>query len=131
MNLRGIANGLTQAVRPNTTIIWRRNIGWRQDDETGARSANFADMQFTAQIQALSSTDLKLMAGLNIQGYHRSVYLNGRAAAAMRGMAKGGDYFIFGGQQWKVTMVPEDWDDCGWTRVIVTLQQDCGRGSDV
>ena len=130
MNLRSIANGMTRAVRPNTTILWRRATGYTQDATTLQRTPSYQDIYLSAQIQALSSDDLKLFDGLNLQGYHRSIYINGRALGAVRNEMKGGDIFQFNGQEWKVAIVPEDWDDCGWSRVIVTLQQESGSGAD-
>ena len=130
MNLRSLANGSTRAVRPNKPVVWQRSAGWVQDPDTMLRVPAYQTINIQAQIQAVTSDDLKLMDGLNIQGYHRCVYLNSRALGAVRNEMKGGDLFLFGGQTWKVTLVPEDWDDCGWSRVIVTLQQEGGTGAD-
>lgn len=130
MNLRSLANGATRAVRPNRTVTWQRSTGWTQDPDTAQRMATYQTINLPAQIQAVSSTDLQLLNGLNIQGYHRCLYINGRALGAVRNQMKGGDIFLFDGQEWKVTLVPEDWDDCGWSRVIVTLQQESGSGAD-
>ena len=131
MNLRAIANGMTSRVRPNTSITWRRSTGWTQDPDTGTRTAQYADRQIIGQIQAVSSQDLQLLGGFATQGYHRAIYINGHALGTLRNEMKGGDLFIFGGQNWKAVSLPEDWDDAGWCKIIVTQTQQGGDGADI
>lgn len=131
MNLRGIANSMTRAVRPNQSITWRRSTGWTQDMTTGQRTATYQAVVLPAQVQALSTGDMRLDPGLVMQGNHRVLYINGGALGVLRNELKGGDWFLFNGQTWKATVVPENWDDCGWSRVIVTEIQQGGSGADV
>lgn len=130
MNLRGIANGMTSRVRPNRTITWRRSTGWTQDPTNGQRTATYADVTIVGQIQAVSSKDLQLLGGFATQGYFRSIYINGHALGTLRNEMKGGDLFLFNSQTWKVTAIPEDWDDAGWCKILVTLVQQGGDGAD-
>lgn len=127
MNLRGIANRLTQAVNPNISVAWIQAAGGYTTDATGTRTAiTSAPVPVQAQVQALSSTDLKQMDGMNIQGVMRSVYLTGSASGVIRADQKGGDILQFpespGGavRNWRVTVMSETWPD--WCRVIVVLQ---------
>lgn len=131
MNLRSIANGSTRAIRPNNPVVWRRSNGYTQDPDTGQRTPAYIDVNIPANIQAVSSQELNMVLGMGIQGYHRALYINGSALGTMRNLMKGGDMFLFSGATWKATIVPEDWDDCGWSRVIVTLQQQGGTGADI
>ena len=131
MNLRGIANGMTSRVRPNRSITWRRSTGWAQDPDTGQRTSTYSDRQIIGQIQAVSSQDLQLLGGFATQGYHRSIYINGHALGTLRNEMKGGDQFLFDGKTWKVVAIPEDWDDAGWCKILVTLIQQGGTGADV
>lgn len=131
MNLRSVANGSTRAIRPNNSVVWRRSNGYTQDATTGQRTPVYIDIHVPANIQAVSSQDLNMILGLGIQGYHRTLYINGSALGTMRNLMKGGDLFLFSGAEWKATIVPEDWDDCGWSRVLVTLVQQGGSGADI
>lgn len=129
MNLRGLANGLTRTVNPNRVVQWMRGVGVKQDSETGERSPVFDTVIFQANIQAVPSDELQLISAMNMEGYHRAVYINGSSIGPVRDEMRPGDVFKFGGRAWKVTQVPEDWDENGWSKVIVTMQQDAGAGT--
>ena len=98
---------------------------------TGQRSATYLDVIIQAQIQALSTGDMRLDPGLALQGEHRCLYINGNALGVLRDEMKGGDWFIINGKTWKASAIPENWDDCGWSRVIITRVQQGGSGADV
>lgn len=72
-------------------------------------------------MQELSSTDLRQVDAINIQGILKSAYLNGNFNGVNRPDQKGGDILIVNGQQWLVVKVPELWPE--WCRVIVNLQR--------
>lgn len=130
MNLRGLANGLTRTVNPNRVVHWMRGVGVGQDPETGERFPVFDTVIFQANIQAVSSSELQLISAMNMEGYHRAVYINGSSIGPVRDEIRPGDVFKFGGRTWKVTQVPEDWDENGWSKVIVTMQQGTGAGTE-
>lgn len=126
MNLRGMANGLTQGVNPNQTITWLQSAGYTTD-ATGKQIAAYAPVQYVqAQVQALSGGDLKHAELMNMQGVMRTVYLYGNVQGIVRADQAGGDLLQFpevpGGpaRNWLVTQVVETWPD--WAHVIVTLQ---------
>ena len=125
MNLRGIANGLTRAVNPNTYVTWVKSTGYTID-ATGTQIPTTTSQPIEAQIQGTSASDLRHMEGLNIQGVMRSVFLYGSAMGAVRADQKGGDILQVpespGGQvqNWMVTQVIETWPN--WSHVIVVLQ---------
>lgn len=126
MNLRGIANSLTQAINANQTVVWQRSTGFTTD-ASGKRTPTFSTSNVQAQIQAIDGGDLQHLDSLNMQGVFRSVYLYGNVAGVVRADQKGGDILKFpqvpGGPvySWMVTLVRETWPQ--WCRVIVTLQQ--------
>lgn len=126
MNLRSLANRLTQITNPNIQINWIQSTGYTTNS-AGKRTPTTLTLTVWAQIQALSATDLKHVDGLNITGVMRSVYLYGNAAGVVRADQIGGDILVFPEvpngtmRNWVVTQVIETWPD--WCHVIVTLQQ--------
>jgi hypothetical protein len=77
-----------------------------------------------AQIQALTTRDLRQMEGLNTQGEMRSIYVSGTLNGVVRVLLKGGDLVIFpDGTVWLVSLVPEPWSTtAGFTKAVITLQ---------
>jgi len=126
MNLRGLINGFTGITNPNRQINWVQSTGYTTN-AAGKRTPTVQTLTVQAQIQALSTSDLKHVDGLNIQGVMRSVYIYGQAAGVIRANQIGGDILVFseskGGtpRNWLITQVMENYPD--WCRVIVTLQQ--------
>jgi len=97
----------------------RRSLGYTTASD-GTRTSSYETLSGPAQVQDLSTDDLRLTEGLNLQGIHKVVYLNGSWAGIVRADTKGGDVFILQNTEWLVTNVPESWPD--WTKVIVTRQ---------
>jgi hypothetical protein len=123
MNLRGIANGATRAVNPNIAATVRVSAG-SSTNLDGSRVAKFAEILFTAQVQALQYNDMVHLDGLNIQGIRRAIYLNGSIDGINRINKKGGDVVTIpqgaNAGSWLVALVLESWAD--WCKVAVTLQ---------
>jgi len=125
MNLRALANKVTQQVNQNISITWRQSTGFTTD-QYYHRTPTFADVTVQAQVQALSGDDLRHVDGLNITGVMRKVYAYGDIEALVRSAQKGGDVLQFApvaGQpviSWKVVQVTETWPD--WCSVIVVMQ---------
>ena len=114
--------GAIGVVNPFITVEILRSTGNYITAPDGSRTPTYETLSGPAQVQDLSSDDLKLLvdAGFNIQGARKNVYLDGDWAGVVRADQKGGDVFLFNNREWLVTMVPEAWPD--WTKVIVTLQ---------
>ncbi len=85
------------------------------------REQTYSNVDVEVQMQELSSTDLRQVDAINIQGILKSAYLNGNFNGVNRPDQKGGDILVVNGQQWLVVKVPELWPD--WCRVIVNLQR--------
>lgn len=120
MNLRGIANSLTSNINPNVTGVFQVNTGFTTLPG-GKRVPSFNSVDVTVQLQELSSTDLRQVDSVNIQGILRSAYLNGNFNGVNRPEQKGGDILMIGTEKWLVVKVPELWAD--WCRVIINLQR--------
>ena len=77
-----------------------------------------------AQIQAMSTRDLRQVDSLNLQGTMSAIYLSGEISAIVRPSNRGGDLIIFpDGSVYLVNLVTEPWSlTAGWTKVIATLQ---------
>ncbi|WAH52614.1 hypothetical protein LMA04_00700 [Pseudescherichia vulneris] len=120
MNLRGIANGLTSTINPNVAGVFQVNTGFTTQPG-GKRVPSYNSVDVTVQLQELSSTDLKQVDAINIQGILRSAYLNGNFNGVNRPDQKGGDILIIGQEKWLVVKVPELWP--GWCKVIINLQR--------
>ncbi|MEG2551379.1 MAG: hypothetical protein RSA68_03965 [Hafnia sp.] len=87
----------------------------------GKRAPSYNSVDVIVQLQELSSTDLRQVDSVNIQGILRSAYLNGNFNGVNRPEQKGGDILMIGEEKWLVVKVPELWPD--WCRVIINLQR--------
>jgi len=127
MNLRGLANKYTRLTNNNIQVNWVQSTGYVTND-AGKRVPTSITLTVDAQVQALSTSDLQHIDGLNITGVMRTVYLYGNAAGVVRADQIGGDILRFPEvpngtiRNWLITQVVETWSD--WCHVIVTLQQD-------
>jgi hypothetical protein len=64
-----------------------------------------------------------MLAGLNIQGVKKKIYVNGHLDAIIRSRREGGDLIQFrNGDTYLIVQVLEHWPD--WTSVAVVLQTD-------
>jgi hypothetical protein len=120
MNLRGIANRATSTINPNVAGVFQVNTGFTTLPG-GKRVPSYNSVDVTVQLQELSSTDLRQVDSVNIQGILRSAYLNGNFNGVNRPEQKGGDILMIGAEKWLVVKVPELWPD--WCRVIINLQR--------
>lgn len=121
MDLRSVANSVSCVVNPNVTVQVQASTGYTIG--AGLRQVPTYATAVTgpAQFQAVNSSDLKLMDGVNIQGVLRSVYLRGSLAAVVRPNGTGGDIIVDpSGETWLVVKVVESWPT--WTKAIIQLQ---------
>lgn len=120
VNLHSIANQAITAINPNTLVTIRRSLGTYTTLPDGTRVPDYVVLSGQAQVQDLSADQLSMIEGLNQQGLHKNIYLNGSWAGVIRADARGGDLFYFDGHEWLITMVSEQWPD--WAKVVVTQQ---------
>ncbi len=118
------------AVLPGTTIvglgsgtggIGTYDVSEEQDVPSVAMTTS---LTLLAQVQALSTRDLRQAEMLNLQGTLRAMYINGELLGGVRVQLKGGDLLsLSDGSIYLVTVVPEPWAlTAGWTKLIATLQ---------
>lgn len=128
MDLRGIANGISSTVNPNTTVTVLKSTGYIIG--AGCKQVpTYADpLTGPAQIQAATSDDLKQLDGLNIQGTVKTIFFRGALAGVVR-PNQGGDLVqikdpITGAvlETWLVVKVLEGWHT--WTKAAICLQGD-------
>lgn len=131
MNLHGLVRGAITAVNPDRIIAYIASTG--NTVATGGKvTPTFAaPVNVGAQIQPVSTGDLRHYDFLQGQGLFRAVYLFGTVGGVNRIEAKGGDLLQFGTtvgatvHTWLVKAVDEQWTPNGnWCRVIVVLQLD-------
>jgi len=122
MNVRGLANSVTQVVNPNETVSVLRSTGYTTG--AGARQvpSYAAPVTGIAQVQALDGDDLKQIEGLNIQGTLKAIYLRGALAGVVRPDQTGGDIIKRknNAETWLVVKILEAWPD--WVKAVIVLQ---------
>lgn len=125
MNLRGIANGITQAINPNIQAILQQNTGYTTND-AGERVSSFVKKSVVVQLQTLSSQDLQLFDGLAQQGELIYAYVSTQFYGLQREQATGADKLVFARwgesepREWLVKQVVESWAD--WCKVLLWRQ---------
>lgn len=124
MNLRAIANTAIQPINQNISVVVRLPNGFTKDPATLRQVPAFIDQTVQGNVQALDGDDLKQIAGLNMQGQIRAVYLYGAVAGLVRPDAQPSAELVFahGGLSgtWGVFKVLETWQN--WCKVAVVYQ---------
>ena len=123
MNLHGVVSGAIRAVNPHVYAVIRVSMGFNADANGKTMPLYKTDGNVKAQVQALSYRDLQQIAGLNLNGVRRAIYLYGEFDGVVRSVVKGGDIVILpGGSSWLIAQVLEQWPQ--WCKVAVTLQNE-------
>lgn len=127
MDLRGIANQVSNAVNPNIMVQVQTSVGFTTGAGLRQVPAYNPTVTGPAQVQALDNSDLKQIEGLNIQGSIRAIYLRGALAGVIRPDSKGGDLITINAPAvpplqgtWLVVKVLESWPD--WTKAVIVKQ---------
>lgn len=117
--------GAIAAVNPHQPATLQLSTGPGPTASDGSRSPTYARaIDVTAQVQSLSTSDLRKLEGMNIQGSQRAIYLNGMMNAVQRLNQLGGDLVTLqDGSTWLTTAVLEGWDT-GWCKISVVQQLD-------
>ena len=125
-NLRAVANSVTRAVNPNfKATLW---ISTGNSVINYVQTPTYNKVPVRAQVQPLTTGDLKLLDALNIQGAQKTIFLNGAALALVRVKKRGGDLIVFAnntlpeGNTWLILANLEQWGGSTWCKVAVVLQ---------
>jgi hypothetical protein len=124
MNLHAIASQIIGIVNPNVTASVQVSTGATTAPDGNQTPTYATPVDVPAQVQPLTTGDIRQLDSLNIQGVERAIYLNGHVDGLVRAQRKGGDLVtITDGPNpgiYLVTVVLEAWPD--WVKVGVTLQ---------
>lgn len=127
MDLRGIANSVSNAVNPNMIVSVTRSTGYTVGAGLKQVPTYAAPVTGPAQLQALDSSELRQLDGLNLQGVIRGIYLRGVLAGVIRPDSTGGDLVIIAAPApvqyigtWLVVKVLETWPL--WTKAVIVRQ---------
>lgn len=127
MDLRGLANSISNAVNPNMIVTVTPSTGFTIG--AGAKQIPTYGPSVTgpAQLQALDGADLKQIDGLNLEGVIRAIYLRGALNGVVRTAGKGGDLVTIAPPSpapyvgtWLVAKILETWPL--WTKAVIVLQ---------
>lgn len=123
MDLRSISNAVTDCINPNVLVSVQASTGYTTGG-TGLRQVPTyaAPVSGYAQVQALTSEDLRHLDGMNIQGATYSILLRGPLNAVVRVNSQGGDLVTIGSQVFLTVAVLEQWTL--WSRCAIQLQDD-------
>ena len=132
-NLHAIAQQVIPAVNPQVPATVQFSTGNAINADGSLTPTYAAPVSVAAQVQALTFRDIQQIAGLNLQGTRRAVYLFGDVEGLVRTTAQGGDLITFPGQVggfppntvWLVALALETWGSGlagGWCKVAATLQ---------
>jgi hypothetical protein len=110
-------------VNPSISCTVRRSSG-NTIAEDGTRVPSYEVFPgVVCQIQPLSNADIRRIGALNIQPNMKAIYVNGELDVLVRSAMKGGDLITQPNNTvWLVTQSLEDWDQSGWCKVSVVLQ---------
>ncbi|MHB1952468.1 MAG: hypothetical protein ACYCOU_01870 [Sulfobacillus sp.] len=121
MDMRGLANGVSNSVNPNVPVTIQASLGYTTGGAGMRQVPTYATaVAGFAQVQALTSEDLRHLDGLNIQGATFSIILRGPLNTALRPNAQGGDLVTLNGKTFLTVAVLEQWPL--WTRAAIRLQ---------
>lgn len=120
MDLRSIANTVTDTINPNISVTVKASTGYTIGSGLKQVPSYAAPVTGFAQVQALTAADLRHLDGLSIQGATKSIILRGELNAIVRVNSQGGDIVIIGTQTWLTVAVLEQWPL--WSRCAIQLQ---------
>ena len=129
MDLRGIANQVSDTVNPNIIVSVKLSTGYTTGAAYKQIPSYAAPVSGPAQIQALDSADLRQIEGMNLEGVLRAIYFRGALAGVVRANSQGGDLVVIAPGRlvtpalygtWLIAKVLESWPL--WTKAVIVQQ---------
>lgn len=120
MDIRGIANTVSDCVNPNILVSLQASTGYTIGSGLKQVPSYAAPVSGYAQVQALTEADLRHLDGLNIQGATKAIILKGALNAVIRPHSQGGDLVTIGSDVYLTLAVLEQWPL--WSRCAIQLQ---------
>lgn len=123
MNLHQIVSGAINSVNPFQKITITPRSGYAVNEYGEAIPNEDASYEVMAQIQPLTSEDIKFINNYNESTVYKAFYVSANTFGVNRPMAKGGDKVEWNGKTFFVASMPEDWyETVGWSHFIGALQ---------
>lgn len=123
MNLHEIVSGAINSINPFQTITITPRSSYTVNEYGEATPNEGASYQIQAQIQPLTSEDIKFINQYNESTIYKAFWVSANTFGLNRPMARGGDKVVWGSQIYYVTSMPEDWyETSGWSHFIGALQ---------
>lgn len=120
MNLRSIANSVTQSINPNIEVTIKK-YNSKTLNADGTAVITYTDVPATAQMQPEPSYKLQHLQGFTQGGVYRAFYFNEDLTGVTA--PTGNDLIIVGTDTYKVIEQQEGWyQTSGWTKVIAQRQ---------
>ena len=123
MNLHEIVSSAINAVNPFQTITIKSRGGYFVNEYGEREALDNITMTCKADIQPVSSEDIKFINNYNQSSIYKSFYVSMEVHGINRPLAKSGDVVTWNGQTYYVVSLKEDWyETCGWNHFIGVLQ---------
>lgn len=123
MNLHEIVKGAINSINPFQTITITPRSSYTVNDYGEAVATEGTSYTIQAQIQPLTSEDIKFINNYNESTIYKAFWVSANTFGLNRPMARGGDKVVWGSQIYYVTSMPEDWyETSGWSHFIGALQ---------
>lgn len=130
MNLHEIVKSAISAINPFQQITIIRKGGYTVDEYGVATSTTTETINVMADIQPVSSEDIKFITNYNQSTIYKAFWITGKASGLNRPLAKGGDIIEWNGNKYYIVTMPEDWyETCGWNHFIGALQLGGSNGN--
>lgn len=120
MDLNSIANLTAEVVNPNVAVTVQASTGYTIGAGLKQVPSYAAAVSGYAQLQEITSMELKHLEGMNIQGDIQTIYIRGTLSAALRPTGQGGDLVTIGSQTWLNVKTLEQWPL--WAKAAIVRQ---------
>ena len=123
MNLHEIASKAINAINPFQSITITPRSSYTVNDYGEAVATDGTPYEIMAQIQPVTSEDIKFINNYNESTVYKAFWVSANAFGLNRPMARAGDKVVWGDKVFYVTSMPEDWyETVGWSHFIGALQ---------
>ena len=123
MNLHEVVSSAINAINPFQEIAIVSRGGYVVNDYGETVVCTDKKITVMADIQPVSSEDIKFINNYNQSSIYKSFYVSEDVHGLNRPLAKSGDIIEWNGNTYYVTSLKEGWyDTCGWNHFIGVLQ---------
>lgn len=125
INLHNLVRGVITMVHDDQKVTVYINRGY-QHFAGGIVKPIWEEVEAIAQVQPVSSNEIKFIDNYVESSTYRTFYLNGDFTGLNRRTETGGDKIWWNGHFWYVASNPEPWEIAGWTclHCVQQLEED-------